>query len=92
VKSVAGIADRRFNALEMLADSEMEKPKAGKGLMMLAGLVILIAGLIEAQSLFIPILIAFFIATVSFPVLNFLRNKGFPRPIAVFPSVGAESI
>jgi hypothetical protein len=50
VKSVAGIADRTFNDLEMLAESEVEKIKAGKGLMLLAGLVILIAGLREAQS------------------------------------------
>lgn len=92
MKSVAGIADRRFNALEMFADSEVEKLKAGKGLMMLAGLVILIAGLREAQSLFVPILIAFFIATVSFPVLNFLRNKGCPRPIAVLLTVGLDFI
>lgn len=92
MKSVAGIADRRFNDLEMLAESEVEKIKAGKGLLMLAGLVILIAGLREAQSLFIPILIAFFIATVSFPVLNFLRNKGFPRPVAVLLTVGLDFI
>ena len=59
---------------------------------MLAALVVVIAGLKVAESLFIPILIAFFIATVSFPVLNFLRKKGIPRPVAVLLTVGLDFI
>lgn len=76
----------------MIGEGEMEKLRAGKALLMLAALVILIAGLKVAESLFIPILIAFFVATVSFPVLNFLRNKGVPRPFAVLLTVGLDFI
>jgi AI-2 transport protein TqsA len=39
-----------------------------------------------------PILSAFFIATVSFPVLHFLRKKGVPRPVAVLLTVGLDFI
>jgi AI-2 transport protein TqsA len=76
----------------MFGEVELEKLRAGKALMLLAALVILIAGLRAAESLFIPILLAFFVATVSFPVLNFLRNKGVPRPIAVLLTVGLDFV
>lgn len=59
---------------------------------MLAALIIVIAGLKAAEALFIPILIAFFISTVSFPILNFLRRKGIPRPIAVILTVVVDFI
>ena len=76
----------------MFGDGETKKLRAGKALWMLAALVVVIAGLKVAESLFIPILIAFFIATVSFPVLNFLRKKGIPRPVAVLLTVGLDFI
>lgn len=59
---------------------------------MLAALVIVVSGLKAAQSFFIPILLAFFIATVSFPFLNFLREKKVPRPIAVLLTVAFDFI
>jgi AI-2 transport protein TqsA len=67
----------------MSGDGETKKLRAGKTLWMLAALVVVVAGIKVAESLSIPILIAFLIATISFPVLNFLRKKGFPRPVAV---------
>ena len=51
----------------MVREGESGKMKAGKALLMLAALCIVVAGLKFAQGFFIPILIAFFIATVSFP-------------------------
>jgi AI-2 transport protein TqsA len=71
---------------------ETAKLKAGKALLLLAALVVVIAGLKTAQPFFIPVLIAFFIATVSFPFLNFLREKGIPRPIAVLLTVMLDFI
>lgn len=66
--------------------------KAGKTLLMLAALFVVLAGLKLAQGFFIPILIAFFIATVSFPLLNFLRVKKVPRAIAVLLTVAFDFI
>jgi predicted PurR-regulated permease PerM len=54
-----------------------------KALGTLVALVVVVAGIKVAASLSIPIHIAFFIGTVSFSVLNFLRKKGFPRLVAV---------
>lgn len=76
----------------MAIKAETGKMKAGKTLLMLAALVILIAGLKLAQGFFIPILIAFFIATVSFPFLNFLREKKVPRAIAVLLTVAFDFV
>lgn len=76
----------------MAIAGETGKMKAGKALFTLAALVIVLAGLKLAQSFFIPVLIAFFIATVSFPLLNFLRQKKVPRAIAVLLTVGFDFI
>ena len=64
--------------------------RAGKALLMISALVVAVAGLKAAQDFFLPVLIAFFIATVSFPLLNFLRKKGVPRPIAVLLTVAFD--
>jgi AI-2 transport protein TqsA len=68
------------------------KIRAGNSLWMLASLVVIIAGLKLAQSFFLPVLIAFFLATVSFPLLNFLRKKKVPRPIAVLLTVALDFV
>ncbi len=73
-------------------DEVTGRMKAGKALLMLAALVIVIAGLKAAQGFFIPILIAFFIATVSFPLLNFLREKKVPRALAVLLTVAFDFV
>ena len=52
-----------------------------------AAVVILVTGLKLAQSLFIPILLAAFIATVSFPITSWLRKRKIPRPVAVLLTV-----
>lgn len=78
--------------MRMSGYGELGKLRAGKALWMLAALVLVVAGLKAAQSFFIPILLAFFIATVSFPILNFLREKKIPRPIAVLLTVTFDFI
>ncbi len=74
-----------------------EMPKAGRMragsvLWMLASLFVIIGGLKIAQSFLLPILMAFFVATVSFPLLNFLREKKVPRVVAVLLTVAFDFI
>jgi AI-2 transport protein TqsA len=76
----------------MLNHPETGKIKASKALVIFATLVIVIAGLKEAQTFLIPILIAAFIATISFPLLNLLREKKVPRPLAVFLTVAVDFV
>ncbi|MDP4625407.1 MAG: AI-2E family transporter [Akkermansiaceae bacterium] len=76
----------------MVTDGEKGKIRAGKALWMIAALVVVVAGLKAAQGFFVPVLIAFFIATVSFPLLNFLREKRVPRAIAVLLTVAFDFI
>lgn len=63
------------------------KPRAAQMVILFAAVVILVAGLKVAQPFFVPVLLAFFIATVSFPVMNWLRNHRVPRAIAVLLTV-----
>jgi hypothetical protein len=58
------------------------KLKATRILLTAAAVFILVAGLKLAQSFFIPVLLAAFIATVSFPITLWLRSHKVPRPIA----------
>ena len=54
---------------------------------LIAATVVVITGLKAAAGLFVPVLLAFFIATVSFPITNWLRNHGVPRWLAVLLTV-----
>lgn len=83
---------REFNIPPMVTEGDKGKIRAGKALWMLAALVIAVAGLRLGQDFFVPILLAFFIATVSFPILSFLRKKRVPRAIAVLLTVGFDFI
>lgn len=56
-------------------------------LLLLAALVICVAGLKAAQNFFLPVLLAFFVATVSFPVTQSLIKRKCPRAIAVLLTV-----
>ena len=56
-------------------------------LILLASLVVVIAGMKAAQAFFVPMLLAFFLATVSFPITNWLRNHKVPRAVAVLLTV-----
>ncbi|MES2983186.1 MAG: AI-2E family transporter [Verrucomicrobiota bacterium] len=76
----------------MPTTTEIGKIKAGKALFMIAALVIVVAGLKAAEEFFLPILLAAFIATISFPMLNFLREKRVPRPLAVLLTVAVDFV
>ena len=76
----------------MTVEKENGKMKLGRALLTLAAVTIVLAGMKAAHSFFIPILIAFFIATVSFPMLNFLRKKKVPKALAVVLTVGVDFI
>ena len=58
-----------------------------KLIFLIACTVVVIAGLKAAAGLFIPVLLAFFIATVSFPITNWLRDHKVPRWLAVLLTV-----
>ncbi len=60
---------------------------AGRVVVLLGCLCIVIAGLKLGQSLIVPVLLAFFIASVSFPITKWLREHGVPRMIAVLLTV-----
>lgn len=63
------------------------KLQATRILVTSAAVVILVSGLKLGQSFFVPVLLAAFIATVSFPITSWLRKKRVPRPIAVLLTV-----
>lgn len=56
-------------------------------LLVVAASFIVIGGLKASTSFFVPILLAFFIATVSFPITNWLREHRVPRWLAVLLTV-----
>lgn len=49
--------------------------------------MLVVAGLKAAQGLFLPILLAFFVATVSLPITNWLIVRKLPRALAVLVTV-----
>lgn len=61
--------------------------RSGRFLLLLAAVVVLVAGLKIARGFCLPVLLAFFVATVSFPLTNWLRNRRVPRVIAVLMTV-----
>lgn len=56
-------------------------------LVIMASIVVVIFGLRAAESFFVPVLLAFFIATISFPITNWLREHRVPRVLAVLITV-----
>lgn len=58
-----------------------------KALIVLAAVVVLVAGLRAAQNVFLPVLLAFFLATVSYPITNALMKRKVPSFIAVLLTV-----
>ena len=53
----------------------------------MAALIVCVAGLKAAQNFFLPVLLAFFVATVSFPITQGLTKRRVPRAIAVLLTV-----
>ena len=70
--------------------SKLVKPKAAEAskiLIVLASVVIVVAGAKASADFFVPVLLAFFIATVRVPITNWLREHGVPRALAVLITV-----
>ena len=63
------------------------KIQAARILVTAGMVVVLVSGLKLAQDFFVPLLLAAFIATVSFPITSWLRSKRVPRAIAVLLTV-----
>ena len=56
-------------------------------MLLLASVVLVVTGLKLAQTFFLPVFLAFFIAAVSFPITHWLREHRVPRFFAVFITV-----
>lgn len=63
------------------------KPRATQMILLFAALVVVVAGLKAAQSFFVPVLLAFFIATVSYPVTGWLQRHRVPPVVSVVLTV-----
>ncbi len=61
--------------------------EASKIVVILAAVVIVVTGMKLAADFIVPILLAFFIATISFPITNWLREHRCPRFLAVIITV-----
>jgi AI-2 transport protein TqsA len=72
-----------------LKDSPKRKETDGGGraLMIAASLVIVIAGVKAAKTLILPFLLAMFLAMVTLPLLNWMRDKKVPTPLAVLATL-----
>ena len=71
----------------MIVENASRRHGAGRVLLIIAALVIAVAGLKAAQNFFLPVLLAFFVATVSYPITQGLTKRKVPRLIAVLLTV-----
>ena len=71
----------------MIAGNGKFRLGVGRVLLLMAALVIAVAGLQAAQNFFLPVLLAFFVATVSYPITEGLTKRKVPRFVAVFLTV-----
>jgi predicted PurR-regulated permease PerM len=71
----------------MAATEHRTRDRGARFLLVAASFVIVVAGLKAAASLFLPFLVALFLAMVSLPLLNWLQKKGIPTPIAVLITI-----
>jgi AI-2 transport protein TqsA len=71
----------------MDGETKLIAPRAGHALLLCGAVVLIVAGLKAAQSFFLPVFLAFFVATVSFPITAWLRSRRVPRSIAVLLTV-----
>lgn len=63
--------------------------QGARGLLTVASLFIVIAGLREAAPFLVPLAVAFFLAVLSFPMMNWLMKKRVPHMVALFLTVGS---
>jgi len=75
---------------EFMEKTRSTRKAYGSGIQVLlsmACVVLLVAGLKAASSLFIPIMLGLFLAMLSMPILNWLDRRGLPRPLAVLMTI-----
>lgn len=65
----------------------MEKHPGARFLLVLACLVVVVAGLRAAAPILVPFFLALFLAIVSMPVMFWLRMRRVPAPLAIFLTV-----
>jgi AI-2 transport protein TqsA len=87
MNTVAEGEGRAFNDQVMERKEHSTLTRSGNFVVLLGALVLVVAGLRAAQGFFLPVLLAFFVATVSFPITNSLRKRGVPRSLAVLLTV-----
>jgi predicted PurR-regulated permease PerM len=66
--------------------------KAGRALMTLACVIVVIAGLKLAAGFLVPVVVAFFLSILSFPLMHWLMTKKFPHTLALIVTVGAIAV
>jgi AI-2 transport protein TqsA len=71
----------------MEAEVKRNEHRPGRMVLLLGALVLVVAGLREAQNFFLPVLLAFFVATVSYPITCGLTKRRVPRWLAVLITV-----
>lgn len=70
-----------------MTHDKIPRRNPGQILLLLAALVLIVAGLRAAQNFFLPVLLAFFVATVSYPITHALIRRGLPRMVSVMMTV-----
>ena len=64
-----------------------DRDGGGRALLIAASLIIVIAGVKAAKTLILPFLLAMFLALVTLPLLNWMRDKKVPTPLAVLATL-----
>lgn len=75
---------------QYMSDVTPMRRQAGSGLrilLSLASVVVIVMGLKFSAPLFIPVMLGLFFAMLSLPILNWLDDKGLPRPVAVLATI-----
>lgn len=73
-----------------MAEMTQSRKQSGSGLrvlLSLASVVVIVMGLKASAALFIPVMMGLFLALLSLPILNWLDERGLPRPLAVVATV-----
>jgi predicted PurR-regulated permease PerM len=68
-------------------DAEDRSGRGAQFLLVVASVVVVIAGLRAASSLILPFLVAIFLAMVTLPLLNWLQKRRIPKPVAVLVTI-----
>ena len=73
-----------------MSEMTQSRKQSGSGLrilLSLASVVVIVMGLKGSAALFIPVMLGLFLALLSLPILNWLDERGLPRPLAVVATV-----